>query len=289
MSLRGGELFVVENPDLFYGVPEQALDSLSQPHSYGPLSYGKLGMKEISTLLALPYHLQKMREDRVTDIVASATSSVPYCILLKELDVLLHPEEQQIKYVLLSTKAKGEGLEQQNAKLLNYFRNRSDARIGAFDECASSNEHSGYNTRPTVSIVADIIEELAQTQVVGRYGVDAMFPTFVSGKEVSLDTRGYGDESKGVGLFAMINLLSETPLEDKVRLKLFDSLERWEIQKMIDTIGYERKEHGQQGLEIIKKLKMLADIAYRNFTHNSDAIWNPFNNKIRRVVDSSFR
>jgi hypothetical protein len=272
--------FIKSNPDMFYGVPNEIINSIIESEYFS--------FRDLGYLLSLPYHLKKIRDDRVTHIVASATSSIPYCNLLKKLDELLYPDKEKIKFLICSVKVSGKGKEEQDNKFIEYFSNQKDVRVGAFDECASSDIHAKHNKRHTVTAVKNYLEKLLSIKVTGRYGVDTVFPSAGPGHQFTAGTSSYGDEGSGNCLTFMSDLIENDKTTEKGKpLNIFGTVydNKWNI---IDPAGYRRKAKGKEGLRRIEKLERLAGIAYENFSHNPDSIWNPFNFKIRLAISDDY-
>lgn len=273
--------FINQNRNLVAGVPDSLL--------LESLNTDKEGwdMRQLGFLLSLPYHLKKMRDDGITHLLLSATSSIPYGFILKKLDRLIYPDQEPIKFLIYSThiKAKGKGKIWQNNKFKKYFEGKPNAIIGVFDECASSYEKSAFNKRNTVTNMQTGIERLLQVKVRGRYGTDTIYLA-MRNSELLIKSSEYGDEGKGQGLFSREEYNEEQKLKSRQR-NIFTS-NPWDLEakghtnSKIPDKGYARIEKGSSGLDFVKRLRDLAEIAYTNYSSNPNSIWDPFDERIRR-------
>jgi hypothetical protein len=271
--------FVDLNSHLFKGIPRQVILNSAE------VERGHWSLEPLSHLLALPFHLKKMREDGITDLVISASSSVPYGFMLKEIDRLMFPDEKPINFYIYSTKVDEDGEKFQNNKFINLFKHKKDAIIGVFDECASSNENSDYNKRTTVTKIQKGLETIISNPVRGRYGTDSVFPTLsVNGLQIHGSRNG--DEGKGWGLYKFPthdDAYDEhgRPLESDGNIyrtwPKYHSHEdgyKKEIKKTYKR-GYYRVASGRAGLDKIERLRGLARAAFINYSSNPHSIWDP--------------
>ena len=246
---------------LVTGVPSDFLEEC-----LGEDGFGDIGLENLGYLLSLPYHLKKMRDDGITHLVISATSSIPYGFILKGLDIEIYPEQDHLHFSIYSTKATAEAQQRQIEKIQDFLKAERSPIIGVFDECASSFEGSQYNKRRTVSEIQTDIEKILSITVKGRYGTDTVYPIYYKGK-IRLECSQHGDEGK---VLNNLNVFSALDKDGRGNI-LTDNITTFELER-----GYKRVQSGAEGIANIDTCYRLADIARVNYLANPNSEWNPF-------------
>ncbi len=268
------------------------------------------GVRELSHILSLPHHLRKMREDGLTHVVFSATSSVPYVFALKELDKLMFPGQERIKFLMYDThndngRKNFRGFLSDNPasetsdikRLEDYFKKQAEVRIGVFDECASS-FGGRFNKRNTVSNIQNKLTTiLPEESIVGRYGTESSYPGINKDNQLAMYHTEHGDEGKGdimtgekniffreEGIVRWVigsgNPVVSSKVNDGAFQKGAKSFEGDECE-MVPFRGDVWRYRGKKGLRKIEAYKRMARVAHENYLSNPNGVWNPDINKAR--------
>jgi hypothetical protein len=260
---------------LLEGVPDELFEQCVLAWEKGA------NLVELGHLLSLPFHLKKMRDDGVTDLVLTPASSIPYGFILKGIDEKLYPDLKRLGFIICSAKVTGEEAEHQAEKIRNYFANKKDYVVGVFDEVLSSRPESGHwNERSQAMKVQKILEDVLGQKVRGKYGTDTVYPRINANGELGFSHSQHGEEGKTL---QPINIFSKVHGKNGVGYvqegKYVDGHTQIEVTEKELNQGYVRIKHGTQGMLDIDLCYKLANIVAANYSANPNSDWDPLTSK----------